>query len=221
MAVIIVQKEYPSGRGYDVKITGPGVSLQEYMEALNAFIEESLLDRRRGAVKQCAGCDTCCAERIPLTLIDIYSLQKGLLEILGVKIALVDIIKRYAYVKAEGKNIDIMLAQNFAGKCVFLDQQHKKCTIYHYRPFTCQTYICSPLSKRAAKLRERIVNAGEDQLVKWCLENMDEQELYHEVYEAEIDPADWPDTPFRDKQSYAEVQLQEICPPKFWQELGD
>jgi len=218
VSVKIIAKNFSTGAGYDLQVLETGASLRDYLEALNNFILEGQLTRSRGTQSQCAGCDLCCHERIPLTLVDIYQLKRGLAE-LGQDLALADIIKRYTNVKAEGSVIDITLGQTELGECLFLETENKKCTIYNHRPLVCQTYICAPLSQRAERLRETIVNLGEDQLVKWCLQNIPEAELYHEAWEPEVNPADWIDTPFQGKEDYDEVLIKEICPPRLWQAL--
>lgn len=218
LSIKIFPKKFYSGLGYDLQVLNEKASIQDYLDALNEYLLEGNLTRRRGRQVQCEGCDVCCAERIPLTIIDIYLLQQGLKE-QGFDLSWEEIIKKYTYVRAEGRVVDITLGQDEDGKCLFLNKKQGKCTIYRYRPLVCQTYICAPTSRKAEKLRECITNVGEDQLVKWCLENIPEEQLYHELWEPEVQREDWVDTPFKDKTTYAEILLKEVCPRKLWKEL--
>lgn len=218
MGVKILPKKFPSGWGYDLQVLDEEVTVQDYLDALNKYIIEGNLTRKRGHQGFCEGCDTCCAEPIPLTSIDIYRLQQGLKE-QGLEVSWEQIIKRYTYVRAEGPVVDITLGQDAVGKCLFLDKELGKCTIYEYRPLVCQTYICAPVSRRAEALREIITNVGEDELVKWCLDNIPEEQLYHEWWEPQVRREDWQDTPFNNKLSYGEVRLKELCSPWIWKKL--
>jgi hypothetical protein len=218
MSVKIITKSFPQGKGYDLQIMDEKASLQDYLGALNKHILEAELTRTRQKVNKCEGCDGCCSERIPLTSIDVYMLQQGL-KPKGETKTLAEIIRRYAYVQAEGRVVDITLARNEDGKCVFLNPDTKKCRIYPFRPLVCQTFICCPVSSRARRLRETVVNQGEDQLVKWCLSNIPWDKLFNEVWEPEISLADWEDTPFRDRFTYGSVLIKDICKPELWQQL--
>ncbi|MDS1029616.1 YkgJ family cysteine cluster protein [Bacillota bacterium LX-D] len=218
MSIKVLPKNFSKGIGYDLQVANEDATVQDYLDAINQYILEGNFTRLRQQVKQCEGCEGCCAERIPLTIIDLYNLQKAL-ELGQGELPMDKIISKYTYVQAEGPVVDIALGQNSAGNCLFLDPKEKRCTIYGNRPLVCQTYICAPASPRAQKLREKIVNMGEDQLVKWCLENIPQDRLFHEAWEPRVRIEDWENTPFADKKNYSEVPLKNICPPKFWQAL--
>jgi len=218
MSVKIISKSFPQGKGYDIQILNEQANLQDYLEALNEYILKEDLTRTRKNVDNCEGCDGCCAERIPLTSIDVYRLQEGL-KARGEMRSFSEVIRRYAYVQAEGNVVDITLARNEDGSCVFLNPKSKRCEIYVYRPLVCQTFICCPASFRARALRETVVNQGEDQLVKWCLTNVPWEKLFNEVWKADIVLEDWVDTPFKDKLTYASVRIRDLCPPKLWENL--
>jgi len=218
MTVKIITKSFFQGIGYDIQIINEQASLQDYLEALNKHILEAELTRTRQKVNHCEGCDSCCSERIPLTIIDVYMLQQGLM-VQGETRTLAEIIRRYAYVQAEGRAVDITLARNENGKCVFLNPDTKKCRIYPFRPLVCQTFICCPVSLRARRLREAVVNQGEDQLVKWCLTYIPWNNLFNEVWEPKISLADWEDTPFKDRITYDSVLIKDVCDPELWQQL--
>lgn len=218
MPVKIISKAFPAGIGYDIQVTDQQASLLDYLEALNEYILKGKLTRTRQNTDQCEGCDGCCAERIPLTMVDLYMLQQALQK-QGENRTLEQVLRRYAYVKAEGRVVDITLARDEAGRCVFFDPATNKCTIYSFRPLVCQTFICCLASDRARKLREEIVNSGEDQLVKWSLTNIAWDSLFNELWEPDISLEDWEDTPFKNKHSYGEILIKDLCSPDLWQKL--
>jgi Fe-S-cluster containining protein len=193
MAVKVIAKTFLDRIGYDLQIVDENASLQDYLEALNQHFLEGELTRTRYATSKCEGCDSCCSERIPLTNIDILMLQKGL-EAQGEKRALEEVVRRYAYVVAEGSVVDITLARDELGRCIFLNPETRKCKIYSFRPLVCQTFICSPSTSAARELRQTVVNLGEDQLVKWCLTNIPWERLFNQVWEPEISLDDWENT---------------------------
>lgn len=218
MTVKIITKTFPQGKGYDLEIINEEASLQDYLEALNEHILKGNLTRTRQNIDMCEGCDGCCSERIPLTNIDVQMLQQGL-KAQGEIRTLAEVVRRYTYVQVEGSVVDITLARNEEGTCVFLNPETKRCGIYPFRPLVCQTFICCPTSPRARALRETVVNKGEDQLVKWCLTNVAWDKLFNEIWEPDISLEDWDDTPFKDKLTYALVPIKDVCTPKLWKKL--
>jgi Fe-S-cluster containining protein len=205
--------------GLDLQVMDPAATVQDYLDAVNRAIEEALLYRGRADREHCLGCDLCCQERIPLTWIDVLRLREHIAS--GEK--LTAFIRRYAHVHAEGSALDITLRLNPQGRCLLLNTGRKACLHYGRRPLVCQTFICCPQTRRARKLREQIVNLGEDELVRqWLLENRRLNSAPH------IDSAsgtvrvrleDWVPTPFNGKTAFDQVPLRELCPPALWREM--
>lgn len=203
--------------GYDVFVVDPAATVGDYLAALNRAIEELPLDRGRARRRACKGCDRCCAERLPLTAVDARVLRRTTgAPTLSAFLAL------YGHVLVDGRAVDITLARREDGRCCFLDPATRTCRLYAARPLVCQTFICSPQTKRARRLREVLVNKGEDELVRQWLEEADatrREPVIHEGYSPRVRAADWPATPFADREGYGEIPLREVCPPGIWREL--
>lgn len=225
-------------RGYDVVVTNPQATVQDYLTALNLAIERLPLTRRRllpppgqGQIPSdqrlyCRGCDRCCRERVPLTYIDALKLiQATSSPSLGL------FLRRYGYIWVQGRAVDISLAWEKQAqgasahpdrRCVFLNPETQTCQVYTARPLVCQTFICCPQTRRARRLREVIVNRGEDELVRqWLAEAAatGREPEFHEGYNPRPREEDWPPTPFSGRTDYQEVRLKEICPPRLWEKL--
>jgi len=118
--------------------------------------------------------------------------------------------------------VDISLRLNEDGTCSFLDNNLKICRVYQNRPLVCQTFICSPLSKRAARLREMIINAGEDELVNWWLSYVHKNEIrvwFNEADNPQISLENWEYFHLTDIRDYSRVKLIEIVTPDLWKML--
>ncbi|KKM12243.1 hypothetical protein SY88_03500 [Clostridiales bacterium PH28_bin88] len=237
--------------GYDVRVLDEGATLQDYLAGMEEAIEKLPLTRRRCLGNGCRGCDACCGERIPLTSIDLLRIyhrlsrdfhqQKGFLSV-GISatkasacakglaqakfsletLAWHQALRRYGYVVAEGRKVDIIVRTGEDGRCVFLEPHSRLCGIYPVRPLVCRTYICCPQTARVERLRAEVVNLGEDQLVRdWLLDAAvrGAQPDFHEGYVAAPARDDWPPTPFAEKRDYAEVLLKDVCSTKLWQQL--
>ncbi len=204
--------------GYDLAVTGEGATVQDYLDALGAAIKKVPFYRAKNAGGRCFGCPLCCAERAPLTYIDVLRLKSYT----GFSGDLGQFLDRAAFIVANGRAVDIVLRRREDGFCLFLDEKSFLCTVYPVRPLVCQTYICGPLSRRAAKLKELVVNAGEDELVRcWLTEAC--REGKRPVPHAGVRPrprlSDWEPNAFTGRKDYRDVLLREICPPAFWREL--
>ncbi|MDI6709942.1 MAG: YkgJ family cysteine cluster protein [Bacillota bacterium] len=203
--------------GYDLFVADPEATVGDYLAALNRAIEELPLDRGRARRRECKGCDRCCAERLPLTAVDARVLRRATgAPTLSAFLAL------YGHVLVDGRAVDITLARREDGRCCFLDCGTRTCRLYTARPLVCQTFICSPQTKRARRLREVLVNKGEDELVRqWLGEPgaTGREPLIHEGYSPRVRAADWPATPFAGCEGYDEILLREVCPPGIWREL--
>ena len=110
-----------------------------------------------------------------------------------------------------GPVVDIVLRRTRQDNCVFLDPRTRLCTVYAQRPLVCRTFICSPATKRAAQLRELVVNQGEDELVRrWLSEQANQRGPRIE---------DYPPSAFTGKNRYGDVLLKELCSPSLWHRL--
>ncbi|MEW6423252.1 MAG: YkgJ family cysteine cluster protein [Bacillota bacterium] len=77
--VFVLTRNFRGVPGYDLVIRDPGATVQDYLDALNAAIARLPLRRnRRRGTQDCAGCDRCCAERAPLTIVDCLRLREAL-----------------------------------------------------------------------------------------------------------------------------------------------
>ena len=218
MQVRVFTVDFQGQKGYDVQVLSPEATVQDYLDGLNRLIEEGDLARLRCQVKVCAGCDRCCAERIPLTNIDILRLREA--RDVGGN-SLYEVLNRCAEIEVEAPWVDITLAREGSGVCLFLNKENKRCKIYAHRPLVCQTFVCSPATKRAQALRSTVVNTGEDELVRlWLLEGMLTGSLLVNKGGAKgIRLADWEENPFTGKTKYSRILLKDLCPEKLWLEL--
>ncbi len=209
--IAVITRNISGITGYDVLIRGTGASVQDYLDTLNTAISALPLQRTRRRARHCRACDRCCAERAPLTAIDCLILKNAVGED-----SLESFINRYTTVSVKGPVVDITLKQDDEGRCIFLNHKKKTCRFYEARPFVCQTFICSPATRRALELREEVVNKGEDELVRlWFKTDM----VVHQAYNPGPNPADWPPTPFTNKSCYSSILLKAVLSPNLWQKL--
>jgi len=219
--VEVAVKKFQGANGYDIAVKAGDASVQDYLDALNKAIEVLPLSRARDDRKDCPGCDLCCAERAPLTWIDAVNLKVPL----GIKETAFDLpemLKHAGYIVVDGPVVDIMLRRGKDNKCIFLNRKDKLCTIYPHRPLVCQAFICAPGTGRAKWLWEVVVNQGEDELVRQWLLQAGKKEggpVYDEGYRPRPRLADWQPNAFTGKNSYREVLIKDVCPPKLWKLL--
>lgn len=93
----------------------------------------------------CSGCVGCCSNKLPLTPV----LWPG---------------EEHSF-RDDSRRIDTphgigyLLKRKENGNCIFLDEKHEKCTVYHARPAECQLYPLlldlSSFPKVGAKLDRR------------------------------------------------------------------
>jgi Fe-S-cluster containining protein len=220
LKVKILPENINGRKGYDIRILSNTATVQDYLDAINKAIENNCFYRSRAvSITDCAGCDLCCAERAPLTWVDLCRLREYSGDSSATVQALLD---RFGYVVVDGPVVDIMLKRGQDNRCILLDRKTKLCAAYMFRPLVCQTFICCALSRRAELLREAVVNKGEDELVRqwlWEARASKRNPLIHEGYRAKPDLRDWPSTPFAGRVGYQEVFLKDICPEKLWREL--
>lgn len=215
---IISQKERPGGnKVIDVVIRDSEATVADYYLALEDYILQGDYTRSRSKKAGCEGCDICCKERIPLTSIDVMVLKRKAAPSMELK----DFLKRYTYIYLEGKAVDISLARDSQGICLFLDQETSKCRHYEARPLVCRTYICTASSPDADELRNLIVNGGEDELVRlWLEQEFALETIFHEAWEPDIDPEDWLTSSWTGQEDYAGVKLKDIIPSELWHKLN-
>jgi len=202
-------------RGYDIKVRDSNATVQDYIDALNRFIEITPCSRARAPEKNpCYACNLCCQERIPVTLIDAYNL--------GGKSNIAEVITGFFHVYVEDRVVDITMGLDDSGCCRFLDPQKGICANYINRPMVCQTFICCPATDEAKQLREEVVNAGEDELVRSWFKSGKQAGRYiiSEAVNPRLDPDDYSPTPFSGKTGYAQVRLKDVCAKKLWQKIS-
>lgn len=198
--------------GYDIRVNDPEANVQDYIDAVNLFISENKYFRSRmPELHTCFGCDLCCRERIPVTVVDAYLLADTSIE---------QVMKDLLHVYVEGPVVDITMRLDESGGCLCLDSAKRICRLYRRRPLVCQTFICCPSTVKARRLREQIVNAGEDELVRtWFGIRGKNGLIIHEAESPDPDIIDYPRTPFFGAKTYSEVKLKEICLPDLWEKL--
>lgn len=217
MNVRLLPYNMENKKGIDIVITNEMATVEDYLDELEKYIETCPLDRLRANVSTCVGCEVCCQERMPLTNIDKYNLAA----VFNLDGSEADFYNKYTKTIIKGRNIDIVFANGEEGKCILLDSKNKLCTRYKKRPFVCRTYICCPVSERAERLRQELVNSGEDALVAEWIEKMQKGEvfIYELGEEADIRPEDWKGNGWTGKDSFAKVYIKEVISEKLWEEI--
>lgn len=205
-------------KGYDLLVCEDDATVADYLESLNEFIEKGAIDRQRHdggrEYPTCKACHNCCRERIPITSVDLWRLSE--------EKPINEIFAKYLRVSVQGRVVDITLKLGPEGVCRLNNSDSQLCSIYRNRPFVCQTYICCSLSRRALKLRETVLNTGEDQLVRDWIRMVDEGTVEPRIDEAEdwdLREEDWEPTPFEGKTSYAEILLKDLCSSQLWEKI--
>jgi len=199
--------------GYNIKVNDPRATLQDYIDAVEMFISGSGCFRsRKPELETCYGCDLCCQERIPVTMVDVFNLTGPNVE---------EAFKKFLHVYVDRRVVDITMALDGRGKCIFLDNTKGTCTVYNMRPLVCRTFICCPSTGGAKKLREEIVNTGEDELVRsWFLTGENGiTPIIHEGVSPSPDISDYPPTPFARTRDYNKIRIKDVCSPQTWKRL--
>ena len=238
---------FASECGYEIRVAHPQATVGDYLRALETLVGEPALTRRRNPGGTCYACPRCCAERIPITSIDLMRLA-GVQEVTGgvpdpgrrPRLSadgpraddrrgatvrphpLLSAVKEYGWVSVWGRVVDITLRRGEAGECVFLDLGSGLCRQYHRRPLVCRTYFCSPCGPLARKVREAVVNRGQDELVRLLLEHAGPYGFpINEADDADLRLEDWqePNNPYRGKTDYDEVLLREVLSQKLWKRV--
>lgn len=217
MKVQLLPYEYKGKKGVDIEIISENATVADYYEALDEYILNGEIMRFRSETDHCEGCDICCGERMPLTSIDVFQIKKELAS----ELTLGDFFNKYTYVTVAGRVIDILLRRDLEDKCIFLDKKKKKCTRYAIRPLVCRMYICTLLSDRAERLRQELINSGEDELVRQWVECLQNGEVsINEAEDIDIRPEDWLENAWTDKHSYNEILLRDILSTELMKTLS-
>jgi Fe-S-cluster containining protein len=227
LQVRVFSKQFKNGTGYDIRIEDESATVQDYLDAINHYIDDEKLVRGEN-LTVCKGCDACCRERLPLTYIDVLNIQQAPVvraAISGGQPPLLEFLVKFAHVYVEGPAVDITFGRKLHGGCIWLEEEGGCCGNYAWRPLVCQSFICSPSTKKARELRSAIINQGMDELVRQAILAAGRAGIpmiMHEAYDPALDPADWPENPFSGKARYDEVLLGELCNRQLWGELrGD
>lgn len=213
MKVEIVPVEFKGRVGYDILVKNETATVQDYIDALDWFIENNKCYRSRSPQNEnCIGCDLCCQERIPVTQVDALKISGH-----NLKTAFKD--RLHVYV--EDRVVDITMGLDEEGRCRFLDRETGKCLNYANRPLVCHTFICCPSTGRARQLREEVVNTGEDELVRsWFgVKTANGLPVIHEGIDPAPDIRDYGKTPFNGVDEYNQIKLKDICSPGLWKKL--
>ncbi len=224
MKVNIYSKKFNNAAGYDLRVGDQTATVQDYLDAVNAFIDDEKLVRGEN-LSVCKGCDGCCRERIPLTYIDVLHMQQSAAiqaASTGGQLSLAGLLAKFAYVYVQGPIVDISFGCRINGACIWLDEGTGCCQNYAWRPLVCQSFICIPNSGKAKALRSVIINQGMDELVRQAIlaaGATGSPLIMHEADEPAICLADWPENPFSGKTAYSQVLLRDLCPVDLWQAL--
>lgn len=215
--------------GYDLEILHEDATIQDYLDALNQFQENH--------ITSCKGCDGCCYERIPLTSIDVHKYLRDAKVINQLNLAhhtnqthyspqsqnhLTPFIHLYCHVSGTGPVIDISLKRNPDQSCIFLDREQKICLNHISRSFVCQSFVCLPHSERAGRLRDALLNMGEDDLVhRYLLEAKEKEEnlVINENNNSSPSLDDYPGNIFTGNTHYHEIKIKDNIPEALWRQL--
>ncbi|AQS59540.1 YkgJ family cysteine cluster protein [Desulforamulus ferrireducens] len=204
-------------KSYDIEVLDPQATIQDYLDAINYFIETTM-------EPPCRGCDECCWERIPLTSIDALTYVEKLAEQLDLEKnwPLLSFLKDYCYIYVEGPVVDISLGYTLEGACGFLNQEERICSNYMARSLVCQSFVCLESSEQAQELRSQLVNAGMDELVRlWLIQSQQagQKPFMHEQHQAAPCLEDYPVNAFTGKVGYGQVLLKDVCTPELWGQI--
>lgn len=192
--------------GYDIKIEDDTATVADYLAALDCFAHQYMSD--------CQGCDGCCYERAPLTILDIEPLASLLPQS---PYSAQQVITAFANLEilADGA-IDISLKRDHQYGCYFLDSKNKICTQHQARPFVCRSHFCLAKSERAQALRSIITNKGMDALIYLLWQ---EEQAGADKILPPLDPCDYENNYLISNRSYGQIILKELLPADFWRQI--
>lgn len=205
--VLFIKQKIKGYPGYDMRIRDENLSVRDLLEEMNEFVESGQIERVwPGNRTNCYACDLCCYEPLPVTSIDVENICQAK------HITEFSEAFKYLWVEVCGEIVDITLRRTEGGRCIFLTAE-KTCSIYRYRPFLCQTYVCCGTTENVEELRSQIVNQGMDELVRKSILTFQTRGLLLPVdrgREDGIDLADWSENCFTGKTDYSEILLQDV-----------
>ncbi len=156
--------------------------------------------------ERCRECAACCSGRIPVTVADVVRLR----ERVGRGLGLGEWVARYCMVRPLGRTYDVSLRVRGSGECIFL--RRGACVVYRWRPFVCRVYGCVPVARGVREVRLRVVNCGQDELVRRLV---GEGFLCGGAEFLEgLEPG-----PFRGRNCFEEVPLREVCTREVWRSV--
>ncbi len=201
-----INKGHP---GYDLRIKNKNLNVQDLLTELNDFIGSGRVERVwPGDRSSCCACDLCCYEPLPVTSIDVENICRAK------NIEFMEAFK-YLWVEVQGNVVDITLRRARGGRCIFLTRD-KTCSIYQYRPFACQAYICCSTTEKTEELKSQIVNQGMDELVRKAISEFKALGLDLPVNKGKktaVNITDWSENCFTGKKNYSEVLLKDLLSP--------
>ncbi|MCL1976093.1 MAG: YkgJ family cysteine cluster protein [Firmicutes bacterium] len=193
--------------GHDLRLTSDDATIGDMLEALSDFAEKHLY--------KCLGCDGCCYERAPLTILDIPALATLLP---AGKFPAHMVCQAFAevYIDQDGI-IDIALRRDEQGACLFLDKERKCCRHWQSRPFVCRSHFCLPRSNRLEALRQDIVNNGENELIRVLL--CEQADGATPLILPSIDIINYPPDQAYLSQEWQRIKVKSLVSSKFWRKL--
>ncbi|NLI12207.1 YkgJ family cysteine cluster protein [Pelotomaculum propionicicum] len=213
--VRVVRYQFGEKHGYDLVITDNQATVQDYLNALNRAIEQSLFScYRKNALPVCAGCGACCVDTVSLTRIDILNLREHLRVN---QETLQQFLERGGYIQPGWRWVDFTLRKGEDGLCVFQDRESRLCSIHPARPLVCRLYTGCPCTRRADKVRNCIVRMAKHDLVsKWLTQDAEKgvTTAFHEGCQPRPKP-----NAFSGKKNYRQVLLKDLLPPELWRQI--
>ena len=198
--------------GCDIRVTDDSATVADMLTALDEFAAAHLAD--------CRGCDGCCKERAPWIAADIPALAE-LAEGSGYPAHRAIAAFGELTVDRHGATDICFRRDKSDGACCMLDKKGRFCTHHPSRAFVCRTHFCIPRSEDFSRVREEIVNAGENELTRILLaeEAAGAPGLTRRPLAKLVNAADYPAGAHSGKSSYAQLVLKDILSPELWQSI--
>ncbi|MGI6361328.1 MAG: YkgJ family cysteine cluster protein [Bacillota bacterium] len=198
----------PCQLGYQIKILDEAATISDYLEALRLFAEQTLAD--------CKGCDGCCFERAPLTILDVDRLAKLCPDS---NYPAHQVVKYFGelHTFSDGA-LDITLRRPHGQACLLLDQKNKCCSQHQARPFVCRSHFCLPPDATVHELRSLITNFGLDALIVQLYE---EEKAGAAKILPDLQIEDYQNSPLIGKTQAEQVLIKAISPASFWETVFD
>ena len=196
--------------GADITIYDETASINDFLSSLDEFAYTNL--------EECGECNGCCYERAPIISPDIPALSSLLP---ASELPITKVCDAFANIQTDKNGItDITLKRSIDNACIFLDKAARRCGNHTKRPFVCRSHFCLPRSPRLEKLREELINAGENDLTSLILA---EEAFFATGIESKlsslINPDDYEQGPRLGCRDYSEIIIKDIISQKLWQQL--